>query len=207
MEEIVLIGYSGHGYVAGEILLQDYDIKGYCESEELIENPLDLFYYGNEKDSAIQKLLEMEALPFFPAIRNNRKRQKVTEELIELRLEPVNAISETSEVSALSKMGKGIMVAPNVIVHPGAEIGNGVILNTSSIIGDRTQIGAYSHVAPGAVIAGRVKVGKRCFIGANTVVRERVEIGDGATVGAGSVVLRDIPPGETWAGNPAKKIR
>ena len=28
----------------------------------------------------------------------------------------------------------------------------------------------------------------------------------GATIGMGSVVTKDVPAGETWAGNPAKKI-
>ena len=34
-----------------------------------------------------------------------------------------------------------------------------------------------------------------------------VTIGEHAIVGAGSVVAKDIPAGEIWAGNPAKKLR
>lgn len=44
-------------------------------------------------------------------------------------------------------------------------------------------------------------------IGSSVTILCGVTIGAGAMVGAGSVVTKDIPPGEIWAGNPAKSIR
>lgn len=44
------------------------------------------------------------------------------------------------------------------------------------------------------------------FVGAGAMILKGVTIGNGAVVGAGAVVTRDIPPGEIWAGNPARKI-
>lgn len=44
------------------------------------------------------------------------------------------------------------------------------------------------------------------WIGANAIVVGNVTIGKGAMIGAGSIVTRDIPPGEVWAGNPARYI-
>ena len=45
------------------------------------------------------------------------------------------------------------------------------------------------------------------FIGAGSFVLKGVHIGKCAIVGAGSVVTKDIPEGEIWAGNPAKRIK
>ena len=45
------------------------------------------------------------------------------------------------------------------------------------------------------------------FIGAGTIVLKGVHIGKEAVIGAGSVLTKDVPEGEIWAGNPAKKIR
>jgi acetyltransferase-like isoleucine patch superfamily enzyme len=45
------------------------------------------------------------------------------------------------------------------------------------------------------------------FIGANSIILKGVHIGAAAIIGAGSVVTKNIPAGETWAGNPAKFIR
>ena len=46
------------------------------------------------------------------------------------------------------------------------------------------------------------------FIGARAIVLESCHvIGAGSVVGAGAVVTRDVPDGEVWAGNPARRVR
>ena len=46
------------------------------------------------------------------------------------------------------------------------------------------------------------------FVGARAIVLESCSVvGAGAVVGAGSVVTCDVPAGEVWAGNPARRIR
>ncbi len=44
------------------------------------------------------------------------------------------------------------------------------------------------------------------FIGAGSYILKGVTVGKYSVVGAGSVVTHDIPSGEIWGGNPAKKI-
>lgn len=51
-----------------------------------------------------------------------------------------------------------------------------------------------------------VTIGPRAFVGGHVIVLKGVTIGREAVVGAGSVVTRDIPDGEIWAGNPARRI-
>jgi UDP-2-acetamido-3-amino-2,3-dideoxy-glucuronate N-acetyltransferase len=41
-------------------------------------------------------------------------------------------------------------------------------------------------------------------IGANATILPGLTIGEGAMVGAGAVVTKDVPPGVTVKGNPAR---
>lgn len=52
-----------------------------------------------------------------------------------------------------------------------------------------------------------VHICEGAFIGAGSYVLKGVTVGKHCIIGAGSVVTKDIPDGEVWAGNPAKKIR
>lgn len=99
------------------------------------------------------------------------------------------------------------------VVFPGAHIGTDVTLgrhvhvewNVSVCHG--CTVGDYVTLCPGAVLAGEATIEPGAFVGANaTVIHGGITIGAGALVGAGAVVLDDVPPGEAWAGNPARKV-
>ena len=44
------------------------------------------------------------------------------------------------------------------------------------------------------------------WLGGGSIVLPGVSVGEAAVVGAGSVVTRDVPPGVTVAGNPARPM-
>jgi UDP-2-acetamido-3-amino-2,3-dideoxy-glucuronate N-acetyltransferase len=52
----------------------------------------------------------------------------------------------------------------------------------------------------------RTVVAKGASLGSGAVILGGVSIGAEATVGAGAVVTRDVDPGETVAGNPARPL-
>lgn len=55
----------------------------------------------------------------------------------------------------------------------------------------------------------RIVIGDRVTVGARAVILPGVRIGDDAVVAAGAVVTAGtvIPPGETWGGVPARRLR
>jgi acetyltransferase-like isoleucine patch superfamily enzyme len=85
-------------------------------------------------------------------------------------------------------------------------LGEACIVNSNASVDHECQIGNGVHIAPGATLCGRVTVGDTSFIGAGSVILPRVKIGKNSIVGAGSIVTKNVPPGLTVAGNPAKFI-
>ena len=111
----------------------------------------------------------------------------------------------------------GVIIGENVDIGKHVAIDRGYLGDT--VIGDGTKVDNLVHIAhnvvigkdtmivAGTIIGGSVSIGNRCFIGIGAMIKNGVSIGDDATIGMGSVVLKDVPPGETWCGNPAKKLR
>jgi len=103
----------------------------------------------------------------------------------------------------------------------GAKIGKGVQLNSEHIndasmitFGDRVVVGGHATinghlVESGELVLAPVSIGDDVLIGGGSVVQPGCIIGDGAVVGSRAVVPKwtKIPPGEIWAGVPAKCIR
>lgn len=63
-----------------------------------------------------------------------------------------------------------------------------------------------AYTGRGPEIVAETRIGTGAFIGVQCVILPGVIVGEGAIVGAGSVVTRNVPPGVTVAGVPAKVI-
>jgi serine O-acetyltransferase len=84
-----------------------------------------------------------------------------------------------------------------VLIHP-----IGVVIN-SSVRGGR-NVWLESSVVIGENRGAFPRLGDDIFVGSGAKVIGGVQIGDGARVGANAVVLRDVPPGHTALGIPAR---
>lgn len=101
----------------------------------------------------------------------------------------------------------------NFVELKNAQVAHGVKIGHFSYVGD-ASLGADVNIGAGAVTANfdgvdkhRTIIGQRAFIGSDTILRAPVSIGDDARTGAGSVVTKDIPPGATAVGVPARIMR
>ncbi len=200
---IILIGYSGHAFVAQGIFeSMNKKVIGYCEKEEKSFNPFSISYYGTEESD--EGLLALQQNDFFIAIGNNFIRRKIHVNLANKNLTPINAIHPSSIIDKNSTIhASGVMISAGVCINPLAKIGQGVICNTGSIIEHECMVKEFAHIAPGAVLCGNVTIGENAFIGANAVIKEGITIGENAIVGAGSVVIKNVTSNAKVAGNPS----
>lgn len=102
----------------------------------------------------------------------------------------------------------------------GMKVGARVQINTAVVadqnlisIGDDTVIGGdvtlVAHAAErGHLVTAPVRIGRGVTVGLMAVIFPGCDIGDGAVIAAGSVLSKGtrVPPGEIWAGVPARRV-
>lgn len=114
-------------------------------------------------------------------------------------------IGEGTTIGAFCDIGHA-QIGKNCKIQAGVTIPPGWVIEDDVFIGPQAAFANDSHPKVGKdwqMQTGVVRKGAN--IGINATIMP-VTIGEGATIGAGAVVTKDVPPGETWVGNPAHKI-
>ena len=111
-----------------------------------------------------------------------------------------------ASVSSRARLGRGAYVNYGASVGGSVSVGDHVALGPGAIVGHDSTLDDFALVAPGAVISGFCRIGRACYVGTGARIRQRVVVGEGALVGMGAVVLRDVAPGHTVVGNPARVL-
>jgi len=109
-------------------------------------------------------------------------------------------------ISSNVEVGPGSVILAGAIVGIGCRIGNNVVVNIGAAVSHDCTLGNHSVVSDGAHITGGVTIKDRALIGAGATVLPYVTIGEGATVAAGAVVTKDVEPGTTVVGVPARPL-
>lgn len=109
-------------------------------------------------------------------------------------------------VSPTTTLGPGFISGIATVITGHNRIGRHCTFCSHTQVGENGSMGDCVYVGPGVKIAGSVNIGSEVFIGISAAISDHVTIGDGATIGAGAVVIRDVPPGATVVGNPARVI-
>lgn len=102
-----------------------------------------------------------------------------------------------------------VVVGNDVTVKSGVQLWNGVELGDGVFVGPNVTFTNDRHPRSGNrdFTLARTVVEAGASIGAGATLLPGIRIGAGAMVGAGAVVTRDVAPGTTVVGNPARDVR
>jgi acetyltransferase EpsM len=144
---------------------------------------------------------------FVVACGSNELRRVITADLVARAAVLGSVHHPRAIVSPSAQVGAGAMILAGAIVGPRAVVGMGVIVNHAASVDHDCRVGDHVNISPGARLGGCVQMEREVFVGLNASVLPGVRVGEAAVIGAGAVVTRDVEPGTTVVGIPARPIR
>ena len=116
------------------------------------------------------------------------------------------SVHARAHLARRTHIGAGCIFEDDTRFGPDCYIDDFVAVHSLTTIGHDVRIGKYVQIGAQVFVGGGVQIGDLVTIHPHATLLPGIRIGEGATVGAGSVVLKDVVPGSTVFGNPAKVI-
>ncbi len=207
---VMILGTGGIGRAALEIFQTNgVVVYGFLDDDEKEHGKeIDTVpVLGKTDDDGYLKLIGKKCEAFIAADENSYRHSLV--ELLQERrkMQPVNAVHETSVIAKSAFIGHGNFINQHAKIGAGAEVGSHCILHSGALLDFNVKLGDFVQIGAGAVVGSGVTIEEGAFIGSGVTVVSGVTIGKNARVGAGSVVISDVKAKETVFGNPAQPIK
>ncbi len=211
MDNIVIIGSSGHAKVIIDIVEQEgrHRIAGLLDRcRKVGGQTLGYRVLGQEED--LPQLTTRHTLTgAIVAIGDNFIRSKVVAHVREVcpDIPWVTAIHPKACIAKDVSVGEGSVVMAGVTINPCCSIGRFCILNTNSSLDHDSVMEDFSSLAPCVATGGNCRIGGYSAVGIGAVLIHGIHIGEHTVIGAGSTALKNVDSFKVAYGTPAKVIR
>lgn len=143
------------------------------------------------------------------AIASSESRERIAAEFADNGAHPFSITALNSLVLESNQIGDAAILCPFVTVTSNVRIGKYFHANIYSYVAHDCHIGDFVTFAPRVSCNGNVVIEDHAYIGTGAVIKQGsankpLRIGRGAVIGMGAVVTKDVPPGATVVGNPAR---
>jgi sugar O-acyltransferase (sialic acid O-acetyltransferase NeuD family) len=201
VQPLILIGRGGFGReVSAWIKARNlpYRIEGFLDDTQ--RGPEVLGPIQGHSPVAAEKVLHLVCLG------DGRPRQQLRTKLEARGAHFATLVfPEVTSASTLSCSKNSIFMGACSISH-NVSMGNDVLVQGFAIIGHDVEVGDGCTISNHAFVGGNARLEPFCTIHPHAVVLPNVVVGKGAVVGAGTVAIKNVPPGATVFGVPAKII-
>jgi sugar O-acyltransferase (sialic acid O-acetyltransferase NeuD family) len=152
----------------------------------------------------LARAVELGARGGVVSIADPAARERFSEMLLEAGLDLPTIVHSRAFVAPSASLGQGAFVGPMAGVGAGARIDDFALVQSASYVGHNSRVERAASLGGMVMLGGRTRIGLRASLGLSVVVIPDVAVGHDAVVGAGAVVIRDVEPGTTVAGVPAR---
>lgn len=161
------------------------------------------------KASSISRLFagHMDEVEGIVAVGEPAYREMLAQKLETVGIKLATVIDRTAIISPTAKIGEGTIICERATIHADVDIGRGALVQPFCVIGHDIKIGDYSVMGTHSSPGGESIFGNKVYVGMHATLKEKLTIGDGAVIGMGAVVYKDVNPGMTVIGNPARVTR
>lgn len=205
-----LVGAGGFGREVMPLLQQSIGGGGGANTCFIVEGAKDAPRIRGTRVLDVPEFCRQEGARYFNvAIGDSAVRERIATTLASQGCVAKSIVAGNAVVMEGSEIGEGAILCPFTTVTTDATIGRFFHANLYSYVAHDCVIGDFVTFAPAVKCNGNVVVESHAYIGTGAIIRpgssgRPLVIGRGAIVGMGAVVTRDVAPGETVVGNPAK---
>ncbi|MBP1806800.1 NeuD/PglB/VioB family sugar acetyltransferase [Rubellimicrobium aerolatum] len=204
--DLVVVGFSGNALDALSAIEASFRVVAFLDDNAGL--------HGRDFEgvpvlpvAALGRFPEARVLCLIGSERSYRHRAAIIGRLGLPEARFATVVHPRAEVSRLARIGAGSVLLAGAQVVSNGVVGRHVIVLPQSVVHHDSEVGDFTLVGTGVIVAGHVRVGPGCYLGSGSRLKNGVTVGEGALVGMGANVLRDVPPGATVVGNPARVLR
>lgn len=188
MQEIILIGYGGHGKSVADAIENsgEYRILGYVDNED---KKCEYRYLGTDKDLPHYLSLGYKhAALCIGYLGKGTIREEIYSSLKRLGFILPAIVDPSAIVANSALIEEGCFIGKRAVINSNAIIEPMCIINTGAIIEHDCHVEAFSHISVATVLCGQVTIGRAAFVGANATVIQCRKIKPNEIIPAGSTV-------------------
>lgn len=210
MKRIAIIGAGGFGREVEMLIEQINQVKTTWEF---------VGYYDDGKPAgeAIGRKKVLGTVPDLAALKDEmniviavgepRTKKKIHEAIKNNpRISYPTLLHPNVQIGRNVSIGEGSIICAGNIITVDIALGRHTILNLSCTVGHDTVMKDYCSVMPGVNISGEVTINECVYIGTGAKIINQLTVGDNVTIGSGAVVTKNLEPGVTAVGIPAKPL-
>lgn len=211
MENIVIIGASGHGGMLLDCIEKEgrYHVMGFVDSFKERGTKLNGYEILGSEQQLPHIVDKFNIQGAILAIGNNWTRKVMSEKVIEItpELKFVSTIHPSAIIGKDVKIGMGCAIMAGAIINANAALGDFCILNTNASLGHDGLMHDFSSIASGVCTGGNLNLGRFSAVSLGANIIESIKVGEHSVIGAGSLVVNNVNSYEVVYGSPARFVR